>query len=131
MSGINSESSLRLAILELEGQQKEDGIHVRAAVNQVRESVKPINLIKNSLQLLNEPADLKEHTLQTTLVLGIGILAKRIVIGSSSNPVKRLVGVAVQIGISNLLTQNPDVLNALGGVWSRLTSKKGKRSEKE
>jgi len=108
----------------MEVQQKQDGADLKAAVAKVHESIKPVNIIKNAIHSATHIEEWEENTAQRALVMGIGFLARRAIIGKTNNPVKKVLGIAIQFGINNLLTQNPVAINVLSGLWSKIRSKR-------
>jgi hypothetical protein len=114
MQKINSETDLRVAILQLETKQAEEGKILKENALLAYESIKPINLIKNTFREAAESKDLKDNILNTTVGVSAGYLSKIIFQGLTNNPVKKLLGTAVMFGITNLVAKNPAVVKSAG-----------------
>lgn len=75
------------------------------------ESLKPINLIKS---VLGSP-DTKTSLANSAIGLGAGYLIKKTIVRSSGNPLLKLLGTIVGMGISKIVAQHPDGIKNLGG----------------
>jgi len=114
MQYINSDSSLRAAILQLEARQSEEVKMLRAQFCLVYESVKPINLIKSTFKEAAESLELRENILNTSVGLSVGYLSKMLFVGMSHNPVKKMLGNVLLFGITNVVAKNPEAVKSLG-----------------
>jgi hypothetical protein len=114
MKKIISETSLREAILRLEGQQEEEGIMLRKQFNQTIDSLKPINLIKSIFKEAVLAPDLKGSILNTSVGLTAGFLSRLLLQGVLKSPLNRLIGTAVMFGITKVVAKHPDPIKALG-----------------
>ena len=65
MQKIDSTSTLSEAILELEARKAEEGRMLKEQVNQAYESIKPINLIKNTIKEALDSQDLRTDVIST------------------------------------------------------------------
>jgi hypothetical protein len=126
MPGITTIDELREAIRLLEIEQKAEGILLKEQFKITYESLKPANLIANTIKELNTNTDFKGDLLNTTLGLAAGYLSKKVVIGNNSGPLKQLLGTFLQMGVSALITKNADSIKSFGSqLFSHLlTSKK-------
>ena len=111
-----SANDLDTAILALEARQKQEAKLLKAEFRDVLDSVRPINLIKSTLQQVKESSELKGNLLNTAIGLGAGFISKKAFVGFSHNPLKRMVGAAVMFGVTNLVAKNPLIVRmaALG-----------------
>ncbi len=114
MEKITSEVDLKKKILLLEIQQENEWKQLKEQLLNTYESLKPVNLIKKSLFDLTTSSDLKGNLLSTTLSLAAGYLSKKVVIGSTNNPLKIILGTILQVGVTNLVSKNSNGINALG-----------------
>ena len=112
METITNLSELRKAISQLEIKQKEEGQILKEQCKITYESLKPVNLIKNTLKNLVTP-DLKEDLLSSTLSLAAGYISKKSIIGSSNNPLKQLLGTVLQMGVTSLVSKNTDSIKSM------------------
>ena len=111
---INSEISLRAAIVQLEIRQADEGKLLKAQFYVAYESIKPINLIISTLREAAESQELKNNLLNTVIGFGTGYLSKILFQGFTKNPVKKLFGTALEFGVTNVVAKNPELIKALG-----------------
>lgn len=114
MQTINSQTDLRNAILELESRQALEGLLLKEQFLVAYESIKPINLIKNTFKEAADSHDFQDSMLNATIGLTTGYLSKILFQGISTSPVKKFLGTAVMFGIKNLVAQNPEVVKSVG-----------------
>jgi hypothetical protein len=127
MQNINSESDLRNAILELETRQTLEGKILKEQFNLTYNSIKPINLLKNTFKEVGESQDLRNNIINTSVGIATGYLSKVLYEKLSHNPVKKLFGSILMYGITNLVTKNPETINSLS---NKLFSKINNRLDK-
>jgi hypothetical protein len=85
----------------------------------------PANLIKNTFKELTSSNDFKEDILDTTIGLATGYLSKKVVLGNTHNPFKQLLGVILQMAVTNLVTNNSETIKlTLKGLIDKFTNKK-------
>ena len=108
MKKITSITELKEAIFLLEIKQKNEAHLLKEQLMITYESFKPVNLIKNSINELITSPELKENILKTTLSLAAGYLSKKVVVGSTHNPLKQLLGTILQLGVTNIVSKNSD-----------------------
>jgi hypothetical protein len=106
MQKITATAELKNSILLLELKQAEEVFLLKAEIINTYEHFRPINLIKSALNKFMEAPDFKTRLLNTTLSLATGYVAKKLTIGTTHNPIKQLLGVAVQMGVTSLLAKN-------------------------
>lgn len=119
----NVETELTAVILELESRQKEEGILLKEQFQEVYESVKPINLIKNTFKEAAASQDLREDIINLSVGLVAGYVTKKIFQGVSDSPVKKLLGTVLQFGITTLIANNPETIKSLGKGLFKLFNK--------
>ncbi|MEI8137444.1 MAG: hypothetical protein WCH21_09000 [Bacteroidota bacterium] len=113
MGKITSLTELRESIQQLEIKQIEDERLLKEQFIVTYESMKPVNMIKNSIRDLISSQDLKGNLLQTTLGMAAGYLSKKVVVGSTHNPLKQLLGAFLQLGVTNIVTKNTDGIKSI------------------
>lgn len=121
MNKITSIAELKSSIHELENQQANDKALMIEEFKLTYENLKPINLIKNKINDIVKDPDLKENILDATMSIAAGYLSKKMIIGSTHNPIKQLFGTLLQVGITTLVSKNSDsikstVLNLVGNL---------------
>jgi hypothetical protein len=78
------------------------------------ESLKPLNLIKRALTEIGTSPDLTHNILGTLLGLASGFLSKKILVGTSGNLFRKLLGSLLQFGVTNVVSQHPDAVKSFG-----------------
>lgn len=113
MEKITTQHELRAAILRLEYQQSEEGKALKEQFQLAYNSVKPANIILNTIKDLGESSILKDNFLNTSVGFGTGYLSKMVFQGIVNSPIKKLLGSALMYGITNLVSRNPDGIKSM------------------
>ncbi len=125
MQAIQSKSSLQEAILHLESRQIEEEKKLKHEFNTAFESIQPINIIKNTFREAAASNEVKDNILNTSVGLVAGFVSKKLFVGASHNPVKNLLGTAILVGMTNLVTKNPNTIRSLAlGLWNTIRRKR-------
>lgn len=74
----------------------------------ILESLKPANILKNTIHEIQESTSLKHNLLKVALGLGVGYFSRKMVIGKSAGIVKKALGAALQYGITNFIAKKDD-----------------------
>ncbi|HWY34456.1 MAG TPA: hypothetical protein VNX68_07400, partial [Nitrosopumilaceae archaeon] len=85
-----------------------------AQVIQIRENLAPSKLIKNVAKDLVTSKEFKEDLFSEVISSGAGYLSKKLVVGSSKNPVKIILGRILQIAVSGAVAKNSEVIKSVG-----------------
>lgn len=112
MEKITSVDELRESIRLLETKQKIQSELLKEQFKITYTSLKPANLIKNSLHELTASPDLKGGLLNAGLSLAAGYLSKKAIIGTTRNPLKNLFGILLQRGVATLVSKNSDKIKS-------------------
>lgn len=107
---IKNLDDLRYEIARLELKQELEKAILKDKLIETYEYFKPGNLIRNSMEEIVSSPNLRSGVINSALGIFAGIMAKKVVAGSTHNPIKQLLGVAMQFGISNLVSKNGDGL---------------------
>lgn len=125
MQKITSIAELRESIALLEIKQSVDGVLLKEQFKETYESIKPINLIKNTLKDLTSAPDLKGDLLNASLSLAAGYLSKKVAVGSTSNPFKQILGTLLQMGVTHIVAKNADgIKSSTMSILNNLFTKK-------
>lgn len=125
MNQINSITELKAAIHLLEIKRADEEKLLREQFKTTAESLKPINLIKHTLSELTTSPEVKENLLSTVIGLATGYISKRIVIGSTHNPIKQFLGYVLQLGVTGIASKNAgDIKSVVGGLIGKIFRKK-------
>jgi hypothetical protein len=136
MQTIITEDDLRIAILQLEDTQAEEGKVLKAQFLVAVESIKPINLIKSVFTEAVESEDLQRNLVNSSIGLSAGYITKVLFQGISHSPLRKILGTALMFGIKNLVAQNPEAIKTGGRIFFKtirdlLSSKDKKARESE
>jgi hypothetical protein len=128
MSTINTSEKLREAIGVLEKKRIDKGYILKDQLSVVIESVKPINLIKNTFKQVAESVQIKNDFLNAGLGMGAGYLAKLLFQALARSPLTKIVGSVLQLGVSTAAINNPEIINAVEERVLKLFSVKSKNN---
>ncbi len=125
MQNITSTAGLKNAIQLLEAEQADKGKLLKEQLFITYESFKPVNLISGIINDINKSPYLIDNILGAGLGLVTGFYSNKLMLNSSGSKLKKLIGVALQFGVTNLVAQHQGTLRAIGTViFRRLTRKK-------
>jgi len=128
MEIIKTSADLKIAISKLEKRQEEEEINLRQQFHEAYNSIKPINLIKNSLKEATEDIDIKKTIINSTVGLTSGVLSGFLFKNIVRHPIKKLIGSAIVYGITNYAAKHPETVKSVGGVIANLFRKKSSDS---
>jgi hypothetical protein len=114
MQNITSAAELKDAIQLLEAEQSIKGQLLREQLFLTYEGLKPVNLLKNALKEISSTPYLIDNISGTAMGLLGGFLSKKIFVGASGNLIRKLFGSVLQIGVTNLVTQNSEIIKSVG-----------------
>ena len=126
MQKISSREGLRNAIQLLEIEQNSKGDLLKKQVMLTYESLRHVNLIKNTLKDLFSSSFQGENISGIAAGLTGGYLLKKLFIGRSGNPLKKILGSIIQFGITNIIAQNSQLIRSIADGVFRLFSEKKK-----
>jgi hypothetical protein len=106
---------LKDAIEQLELRQAREWLSLKEQFLDTYESLKPLNVLKNTWKEVSTSPDIKENVLGTTLGLTVGHLARSLFVGASQQPLKKILGTLLQAGVSNVVASNSGLLKSLIG----------------
>ncbi|MDY0102709.1 MAG: hypothetical protein RBS07_07195 [Lentimicrobium sp.] len=124
MSKRSYATELQEAIQFLEEEQAFKLQLLKEDFQQAYESLKPANLIKNTLKEVSASPYLINNLLIATVGLAAGYVSKKAITGRSHNILIRSLGVMLQFGITNLIAFNPKVIKSFGNFISHHISPK-------
>ncbi len=111
---ITTSEELNAAIQELELQRGDELILLKEQFNKTREDFKLINIIKGSLKHAVASPDLKTDVINAAIGFTTGVIAKKLMIGKTINPFKKLLGVIVEMAVANKVVKNADGIKSAG-----------------
>lgn len=111
---INNTEDLKAAILQLEDRKQREKQQLVDNFHAFTESISPVNLIKNTFNKVKETPGLPANILKAGLGLGVGIISKRMLLGTKGGILKRILGSAMEMGMMGLVAKKADVIKSTG-----------------
>lgn len=105
METIYTIDSLNQKIKFLEAQQDKEWCEIKDEIDDIKENLKPLNLIRNTVQEVNEAVGFKSDLAQSAISIGIGYLAKKLVIGKTHSTFKNIIGSVLQLAVTTLISK--------------------------
>ncbi len=131
MNPITTTEALQDAIRTLEAEHAAKGQQLREQLLITYDSFKPVNLIKGALSEVTSSPSLGNSILGTTIGLVSGYLSKMIVVAGSGNKMRKLLGLILQFGVTNLVAQHGGTIKTIGqSVLEHFTHNKEANQEK-
>ena len=79
------------------------------------ESVKPINLVKNLFQEVTASPEIKNNLLNNIIGFGTGYISKKLLLGATHNPIKKVLGTLFELAVANTVSKNSEGIKTIGG----------------
>lgn len=114
MEKISSTQQLQMAILLLEEEQAFKLQLMKEQFHLAYESLKPVNLIKSTLNDISSSPYLVNNLLSAIVGLFSGYVSKAAITGRSKNKFRRFLGIVIQFGITNIIAQNGKAIKSFG-----------------
>jgi hypothetical protein len=130
MQNITSAADLKSAIQSLEVEKAMSEQQLKNQFNEIKESFKPINLIRNAINDLTSEPTIVDKLISTTMGLAGGYLSKKIVVGSSHNLFRKIFGSVLEYGVTSLVARNPETIKTISHFVINMFRKKEVNSEK-
>lgn len=108
MKKINQTEVLKETILLMKMKQAEELVQLKDQYHYTIESLKPLNLIKNAFGLIATSPEIKGNILSNIVGMTTGYLTKKVLLGSTHNPIKRILGTVLQFVITNVATKHSE-----------------------
>lgn len=124
MQNINSESDLKDAILVLENRQAVEGRNIKEQFHLTSEAIKPINLIKNSLKGVFAAPEVKGNIVNSSIGLTAGLFSKLLYERGTHNPIKKIIGNALLVGVTNVIGKHAEPIKSVGALIFGLIRRK-------
>jgi len=117
---------LKETIENLEYEQSAKGLILKEQLYNTYETLKPINILKKTLQDVSASPYLIDNILGSAVGMTSGFLSKRIFVGTSGNLLRKLLGSILQFGITNAVAQHPDTIKSVGQFIMQLLRRRKK-----
>ena len=112
MQKITSVTGLKDAIIQLEEKQAADKQLLKEYLHRTLESLRPINLIKKGINEAFSSTGLVDDIFGAVVGNTAGFVSRKVLVGSSRNPLKKIFGTILQTLIASLLTKYGDTMKA-------------------
>ncbi len=120
---ISNQEELLAAITLLENKRSAQSSLVRKKFWTLYEGLKPVNLIKTTIEEVRNSPDLSGGMINSAIGIASGMITNKLFVGSSHNPVRKVVGTLLMFGVRKLITENQPIMNAIGNGILNLTKK--------
>jgi hypothetical protein len=97
--------SLKEAIKALEIKQAEEGLLLKEQLLITYENLKPINILRNVVKDFYSSDNYKQDFIEIVAGMTSGFVTKKLVVGNSKNPLLKLLGLAIQFGMTTLISK--------------------------
>jgi len=114
MKKITSVAELKNAIHLLEEERAVKEQMMKEQFFLTYESFKPAKLLGSTLKEMIASPYFVENVIDTGIGLATGYLSRKIVVGASSNIIRRFLGYAMQAGITNFVSKHPGTIKSVG-----------------
>src|SRR5438128_479812 len=108
---IANTSDLEVAIKRLERRKILMEEELRDDMHTLLETLKPANILRNTIHEVQESTELKHNLFKVALGLGAGYFSRKLILGKSKGLVKKALGTALQYGITNFVAKKNDKEN--------------------
>ncbi len=71
-------------------------------------SLRPTNILKTTINEVQQSPELKNNLFKVALGLGAGYFSRKMVVGKSAGLVKKAIGTALQFGVTQLIAKKHD-----------------------
>lgn len=130
MENISSTAELTDAIQILEAEQAAHLYHMREKFYIARESLRPVNIIGNSLKGMVSSPNLVNNILGVSVGLFTGYLSRKAMFaGVANSKYGRILGNVLQYGVASLVARGPKVIQSFRQfIAQRISNKREKNN---
>jgi|SRR5688572_33227429 len=114
MNKPNPTDTLNSKITLLEQKRNQHFTDLKQQLRDTGESMKPANLIKGAIRDLTTSKQLKSMLIQAAIGFAAGYVLKKIITKNKDNAKNRMIGNALQYGLSFLASKRNNMLKAAG-----------------
>lgn len=93
------------------------------------ESLRPINIIKSTFSEVATSPGIKNNILDNVIGLTTGYVSRKILTGATRNPLKKMLGAALQFAVTNIVSKNTDSIKLTGNTLLKHIFKKKNEAE--
>jgi len=114
MEYLTEKQILAERIRVLSDRQSQELIVLREQFYITYDSLKPLNIIKNTFREVTSSGSVKNDLLGGALGLTTGFLSKKVLLGASHNPLALLAGTILQFAVGNVVAKHSDTIISKG-----------------
>lgn len=92
----------KIALLTIKHRQ--ELVEIKEQFNILKEGLNPSNIIQEGIHGLYQTVTNKDKLLSSVLSIVGGYISKKVVVGSSGNPIKNVLGTVLQFVVTNYLS---------------------------
>lgn len=100
-----TKESLQEEIRALEIKQEKEGQLLKSELLNVYDNLKPLNILRNIVNEFYSTDKYKQDFVEIVTGMTTGFITRKMVIGKSKNPFLKIVGLAIQFGITTLVSK--------------------------
>ena len=117
MQKITSVADMKSAIRQLEFQQANELSLIKEQFHVIYESLKPINMIKQTIKEMLTSPDIKSSAVNAAIGFTTGLIAKKVLVGSANNHLlTKLLGIIVEMFVAKKVAGNADGIKSVGNI---------------
>ncbi len=116
MKKITTVTDLKSAIQQLEYKQANEWPLLKEQFLITSESLKPINIIKNTIKEVVTATDFKTTIVNAAVGFTTGLVAKKAFVGGSHNPLTKLTGAILEMVVANKVAKNAEEIKSIGSI---------------
>jgi hypothetical protein len=105
METVYTIDALNQKIQLLENRQDAEWRAIKDEIDEIKENLRPLNIIRNTVEEINETVGFKSNMAQSAISIGIGYLAKRFVVGKGDSMLKSVFGSLLQLIVTNVISK--------------------------
>jgi hypothetical protein len=124
MQNITSRKELRSAILQLEEKQMLQGQLLKDQFNSTVDQFRVLGWIKSAIKVAAMPGAI-DKVLSTTMGLMAWALSKKLFVGKSGSPLRKVIGTLLQYGMMYVVVKYPEIIKSTGlGLFHKVFTKR-------
>jgi hypothetical protein len=132
MKNQSASERLKLLIIEKEAQHIEEDKMLKEHFHAVYDSLKPINLIKNTLSEAITSPDIRNNLFNAAIGFGTGYIAKKLIIKRPDGLIENIEGNMLQLLVAAKVTDNADeIRSVIKTIFYKLTNWRRVHAENE
>lgn len=101
---------IKIQIQLLEAKQSLQLVELKEQMELTFDQLKPLNLIKSTLNEMTRSPEIKSHLLQGIIAVAGGYLSKKLIVGGSTNILKQIGGTLLQFFVTKKIVQTENEL---------------------